>query len=218
MKLFKFLLFLFSMTAFSQEIIKLPLPKTKGEKSLEELLFSRRSRRKYKKTPLKLEEVSQILWAAYGITASWGGKTTPSAGALYPLKIYLVVGNVLNLERGIYQYQPQKHCLIKISSQDRREQLYESALRQEWVKKAAVDIIACADFSKTTKRYGERGKRYIYMEAGHSAQNIYLEAEALNLATVVVGAFDDEKVKEALKVKSVPLYIMPIGRRKDGAF
>ena len=214
MRLIKFLLsFLLTLSLFPQEIIRLPPPQTKGEKSLEEILFLRRSRRQYKKAPLKLKEVSQILWAGYGVTASWGGKTVPSAGALYPLEIYIVVGDVLNLKKGIYKYQPQGHYLIKISNKDEREKLYKASLYQKWIKEAPLDIIICADFSKTTKKYGERGKRYVYMEAGHCAQNIYLEVESLNLATVAVGAFQDKKIKKILNIKSQPLYIMPVGRR-----
>jgi len=195
-----------------QNIIKLPPPKFKGEVSLEEVLKSRRSIRSYKDSPLTLEEVSQLVWAGQGITTGWGGRTAPSAGALYPLEIYLVVGKVEGIDCGVYHYQPQEHSLIKIEEGDRRGALFSSALFQSSVKEAPLSFVICAEYQRITKKYGKRGERYVHMEAGHVGQNICLQAQALGLATVVIGAFMDKAVKKVLGVKEEPLYIIPVGR------
>jgi len=197
-----------------QNIIKLPPPKFKGEVSLEEVLKSRRSIRSYKDSPLTLEEVSQLVWAGQGITTGWGGRTAPSAGALYPLEIYLVVGKVEGIDCGVYHYQPQEHSLIKIEEGDRRGALFSSALFQSSVKEAPLSFVICAEYQRTTKKYGKRGERYVHMEAGHVGQNICLQAQALGLATVVIGAFMDKAVKKVLGVKEKPLYIIPVGRER----
>lgn len=199
--------------AQAKEEIKLSPPQEKGEVSLEEVLSKRRSRREYKDEPLTLKEVSQILWAAQGTTSSWGGRTAPSGGALYPLEIYLVVGEVENLAAGIYHYQPQNHSLLKVGDGDKRFALFSSALFQSAIKSAPVSFVICAEYPRTTRKYGERGKRYVHIEVGHVGQNIYLQVEALGLATVAIGAFIDKTVKKVLNVKEEPLYIMPVGRK-----
>ncbi len=193
--------------------IKLSAPELKGSISVEETLAKRRSRRKYKDEPLTLKEVAQLLWSAQGITTEWGGRTAPSAGATYPLEIYLVVGKVQALPPGLYHYLPSSHTLVKVIEGDLRRQLALAALGQEMVEKAPITIVFTAIFQRTTARYGERGIRYVHIEVGHSGENIYLQAEALGLATVAVGAFRDKEVKEVLKLKEEPLYLMPVGRR-----
>jgi len=194
----------------------LPEPRLKSEVSLEETLFQRRSVREYANLPLTLEDVSQLLWAAQGITTQWGGRTAPSAGALYPLEVYLVVGNVENLAPGVYKYKPERHELVKVRDDDVREELAKAALGQIWVKEGAIDIVIAAVYERTTKKYGDRGVRYVHMEAGHAAQNIYLQADALNLGMVTVGAFYDDRVKDILGMPSNenPLYVIPVGRKK----
>ena len=196
--------------------ITLPQASHTGKISVEEALSKRRSIRKYKDEPLKLEELSQLLWASSGITSDWGGRTAPSAGAKYPLEIFVVVGKVEKLEPGIYHFHPQDHTLIKIKDKDQRDELSLAVLRQGPIKEAPVDIVVTAIYSRTMEKYGERGIRYVHIEVGHVCQNIYLQAESLNLGTVEIGAFEDAKVKKVLNLKlEEPLAIMPVGKRYD---
>jgi len=184
---------------------------------MEEALVERRSVRDYSTELLSLDEVSQLLWAAQGVTAEWGGRTAPSAGALYPLEVYLVVGRVENLTEGIYKYIPKGHELVKVKDGDVRQQLAVAALGQTCVKDGAVNIVITAVYERTTGKYGERGVRYVHMEAGHAAQNIYLQATALNLGMVTVGAFQDDQVSDILGISQneSPLYVIPVGRKKS---
>jgi SagB-type dehydrogenase family enzyme len=196
--------------------IELSEPRFTGNVSVEESLHNRRSIREYSQSTLKLEEVSQLLWSAQGITADNGGRTAPSAGGLYPLEVYLIAGNVENLRHGIYRYIPQNHGLTNISNQDIRNKLSEAALGQASVKNGAIDIVISAVYARTTGKYGDRGIRYVQMEAGHAAQNICLEATALKLGAVTIGAFDDNQVKICLLMpeNESPLYIIPAGAIK----
>jgi SagB-type dehydrogenase family enzyme len=190
--------------------IKLPKPKEKGLTSIEETLNKRRSVRDYKKGPLGLEEISQLLWAASG--KNLYRRTAPSAGATYPLETYLVVGEVEGLEPGIYHYSFSSHRLERIREQDIRKKLCRSALGQSMIEEAPIDIIIAADYDRTTGHYGQRGIRYVHMEVGHVGQNISLQANALSLGTVMIGAFEDNQVKEVLGIKEEPLYIIPVGK------
>jgi SagB-type dehydrogenase family enzyme len=198
----------------TQIIIKLPEPRLESNISLEETLLNRRSIREYASSSLALWEVSQLLWAAQGLTAEWGGRTAPSAGGLYPLEVYLITGAVENLAPGIYKYKPEGHELSKLRDGDVREELAKAALDQTWVKEGAIDIVIAAVYERTTKKYGDRGVRYVDMEAGHAAQNLYLQATALNLGIVTIGAFNDEQVKNILGMltNESPLYVIPVGR------
>jgi len=193
--------------------MKLPVPRYSSKMSVEEALKSRRSIRSYKDTALSLNEVAQLLWAAQGITVKWGGRTAPSAGATYPLEVYAVVGEVEGLEAGLYHYDPQDHTITKRKTGDLRSALANAALGQTWVRNAPIDLVIAARYERTTRRYGERGIRYVYMEVGHVGQNIYLQAEALGLGTVAIGAFYDDKVKKVLGIEEEPLYIMPVGKK-----
>jgi len=197
-------------------VVTLPEPRTESEVSLEETLFRRRSIREYADTPLTLPEVSQLLWAAQGETAAWGGRAAPSAGALYPLEVYLVVGLVEGLAPGVYKYSPEGHHLARVREGDVRSELARAAVDQAWVKDGAVDIVIGAVYERTTGKYGDRGIRYVYMEAGHAAQNVCLQATALDLGAVPVGAFFDERVAEIVAIDKgeEPLYIIPLGKRK----
>lgn len=195
--------------------ITLPAPQIKGKISLEEVLNKRRSVREYKNDALLLNEISQLLWSVQGITEkNWGLRTAPSAGALYPLEVYVVVGNVRNLEAGVYKYIPETHSLTKVIDGDQRKALYNSALQQESIIKAAADFVIAAVYERTSRKYGNRAERYVHFEVGHAAQNLLLQATALNLGAVPIGAFYDEKVKAALKLpeNEQPLYIIPVGR------
>ena len=182
---------------------------------MEEALSQRRSIRAYSGETLTIEDVSQLLWAAQGITSAGGGRTAPSAGALYPLELYLVVGDVEGIDKGVYKYILEEHELEKVKDGDIRAELADAALGQACVRDAAIDIVFTAVYERTTGKYRERGIRYVQMEAGHAAQNIYLQAVALDLGTVVIGAFVDGEVKEIMKMQEqeTPLYIMPVGRK-----
>ncbi len=195
--------------------IKLPEPRLKSEVSVEEALLKRRSAREYDNVPLTLVEAGQLLWAAQGITSEWGGRTAPSAGGLYPLEMYVSAGNVEGLDIGVYKYQPEGHELVKVGDKDVRPELSQAALNQAWVREAAIDIVIAAVYERTTQKYGERGVRYVHLEAGHAAQNICLQATALNLGAVTIGAFDDEQLKNILSMPGdeTPLYLIPVGRK-----
>ncbi|MEW6116142.1 MAG: SagB/ThcOx family dehydrogenase [Nitrospirota bacterium] len=195
-------------------MVKLPEPRYDDAVSVEQALRVRRSIREYANDPLTLAEISQLLWAAQGITDPRGLRASPSAGALYPLEIYIAIGRATNLPRGIYKYRPQGHEIIKVKDGDRRDALYAAALRQSCVKNAAAVIVFSAVYERTERKYGERGSRYVHMEVGHAAQNIYLQAVSLHLGTVFVGAFEDNEVKKVMGMpyEEQPLGIMPLGR------
>ena len=203
--------------------IKLPQPSYKSETSIEEALKRRRSIREYEDKPLTIKHVSQLFWAAQGVTKPdpWlragGFKTAPSAGATYPLEVYMVVkkGGVEGLEPGIYHYLPKTHEIELIKKGDYSKELMKAALDQEYVEAAPVNMVITAIYERTTGRYGDRGIRYVHMEVGHVGENIYLQCVSLGLGCVVIGAFHDDQVKEILGVDEAPLYIIPIGFRKS---
>ncbi len=196
-------------------LIRLPQPELTGEVSVEEAIARRRSIRSYSDSPLRLEEISQLLWAAQGITDPVRGfRSAPSAGATYPLAVFLVVreGGVPGLGAGVYEYLPAEHSLRPVRSGDLSRELAEAALGQPWVRDAPACLVIAADYSRTTSVYGERGVRYVHMEAGHVGENVYLQATAMGLGTVAVGAFHDSEVAEILQTDLAPLYIFPVGR------
>ena len=199
----------------SPEFTSLPEPVTSGEKSLEALLQQRRSVREYQEAALDLSTIGQLLWAAQGITDLQGFRTAPSAGALYPLELYVVAGNVDGLPPGVYHYHPDKHRLQQTEAGDLRHMLSRAALAQPWVKAAAAVVVVTAVYGRTTRKYGERGVRYVHMEVGHAAQNLFLQAEAIGLAAVVVGAFEDDAVATVLKLPTnmQPLMLIPVARK-----
>jgi SagB-type dehydrogenase family enzyme len=199
-------------------VIALPEPALDSGTSVEAALLERRSIREYRQAPLTLAQLGQLLWAAQGITASDGKRTAPSAGALYPLEVYAVIGNVDGLAPGVYRYRPDAHAIVKVLDGDSRRDLARVALNQTWVSEGAIDIVITAVYERTTGKYGERGIRYVHMEAGHASENIYLQAVALGLGMVTIGAFDDDDVKKVLSLpdNEAPLYIMPVGLTADG--
>ncbi|MGQ9632309.1 MAG: SagB/ThcOx family dehydrogenase [bacterium] len=196
------------------EPIKLPPPRVRGDISLEEALSRRRSVREYSSLPLSLGEVSQILWSAQGITSPQGFRTAPSAGATYPMEVYLIASRVDGLRPGVYRYSPRDHTLTMVAEGNLGRNLADAALGQFPISEAAANLVIAAIYERTTQRYRERGIRYVHMEAGHIAQNVYLQAEVLGLGTVCIGAFYDERVKALLGIEADPLYIMPIGKRR----
>ena len=197
--------------------IGLPQPSSKGVISLEEAISQRRSVRRFAPGPISRLQLSQILQAAAGLNSPTSGRRTiPSAGATYPLEIFVVCGKngVEGIDEGIYHYNMNGHSLTMHRKGDARLELAGAALSQAFIYKAPVDIVICAEYERTLRRYGGRGERYVYMEVGHAGQNIYLQAAALGLATVAVGAFHDERVSEVLHLEKQyrPLYIMPVGK------
>lgn len=194
--------------------IQLPKPRFDSDVSVEEALIQRRSVRQYSQTPMSLAEISQLLWAAQGITHERGFRTAPSAGALYPLEVYLAAGSVDQLAAGLYRFNPAGHALLQMMEGDVREEIFKAALRQGSILKAPAVMVIAAVYERVTGKYGERGVRYVHMEAGHAAQNVFLQAAALDVKTVVIGAFRDRQLKEALHLEKdvEALYIMPLGK------
>lgn len=195
--------------------IRLPEPARDGEMSVEKAISQRRSTRSFRDEPITLDQVSQILWAAQGITEEQRKfRAAPSAGATYPLEVFLVSGMVEGLEPGVFRYMPLNHSLSRVLDGDKRQDLYNQALRQPAIRSAPAVVVIAGVFKRTTGRYGSRGEQYVYMEVGHAGQNIHLQAESLGLGTVVIGAFDDSGVQKVLGLPGdmIPFYIMPIGR------
>lgn len=196
-------------------VVNLPDVVLDGDMSVEKAINQRRSIRDYVNKTLTLTEIAQLLWAAQGITDKATGKrVAPSAGATYPLEIYLVAGNVEGLSPGLYKYRPHEHDLFMLKQGALQDAFGEAALNQESVRDAAAVILFTAVYERTTQKYGERGVRYVHIETGHAAQNVFLQAGALSLGTVVIGAFDDQSLRELmnLDVGEHPLYMMPVGR------
>jgi SagB-type dehydrogenase family enzyme len=194
--------------------IDLPDPQRTGSMSVEQALQQRRSVRSYAPEPLSLQEISQLLWAAQGLTApARGFRTTPSAGATFPLEIDLLVTGVDRLEDGVYRYRVQDHALERRIAEDLRRDLHAAAHRQSAILDAPVVMVISGVVSRTVRRYGGRAQRYMHMEAGHAAQNVYLQGTALGIGTVVVGAFVDDRVADVLRLSpnEQPLYLMPLG-------
>jgi len=191
--------------------ISLPTPIKDGQNSLEKLLLDRRTVREFSDAPVSLSEIGQLLWAAQGITDARGYRTAPSAGALYPLELYVV-----SLE-AIYHYEPMDHSLSLVQEGDFRANLCEVALNQEAICEAPVTIVITAVYERIERKYGStRSPRYVHLEAGHAAQNLLLQAVSLNLGATPIGAFEDKKVQSILGVPSdhEPLYLIPVGRSR----
>ncbi len=219
-----------SSHAQSPQNREIPLPPVRhdGTVSVERALSERRSVREFSGARLTLEEIAQLLWAAQGITkpgdrpsgwnAAWtwmgGRRTAPSAGALYPLELYLLAGAVADLAVGLYRYVPQSHALTRVRDGDLRARLAGAALDQRAIGVAPALLVITAVYPRTAVKYGDRAERYVHIEVGSAAQNVYLEAEALGLGTLFVGAFHDAAVTEALGLPHdhAPLGIMPVGR------
>ncbi len=199
--------------------VTLPEPRRTGDVSVEEALWERRSVRVYAEVPLTIADAGQVLWAAQGVTDDRGHRTAPSAGGLYPLEVYFVAGGVLGLEPGVYHYRPGEHLLVRVAGGDRRAALQAAAVNQTPVGDAPATVVIAAVPDRTNAKYGERGMRYVFMEAGHAAENVYLQAEAINLSTVAIGAFGEGEVRETLGLpgNTTPLYLMPVGRPVPGA-
>jgi len=196
----------------AMKVINLPVPDLKGKISLEETIANRRSKREYLKRNLTLEQISQLLWAAQGVTEKRRGyRAAPSAGATYPLETYAVTAE------GLYRYVPQFHKLELIKEGNLRDSLTRAAWGQSFISEVPLSIVLTAVYSRTTNTYGQRGIQYVHIEVGHVAENIHLQAVALGLGSVPVGAFSDEAVKKVLGLDrdEQPLYIIPVGYTKE---
>jgi SagB-type dehydrogenase family enzyme len=209
----------------SRTIINLPPPRLRGNVSLEEAIARRRAVRRYSRDALDLSQLSQILWSAQGITGRGRFRAAPSAGATYPLEIFVVVGKQSvtmgeteqapeELQAGVYHYEAAGHSLVLHKADDARPDLAGATLEQEFIIDAPLAIVICALYHRTSHRYGKRGERYVHMEVGHAGENIHLQTAALGPATVEIGAFRDEEVRETLGLEEQmkPLYIMPVGK------
>ncbi|MGD9365745.1 MAG: SagB/ThcOx family dehydrogenase [Desulfobacteraceae bacterium] len=195
------------------DYLNLPPPVLDGDVSVETAMRKRRSIRHYRPGELSLAQISQILWSAQGLTHPGGFRTVPSAGALYPLEIYLVAGKVKGLSAGVYHYRPQGHTVSLANTGDQRSALCTAALGQPMVGKAAAVLVICAVYQRMTRRYGRRGAQYVHMEIGHAGQNIALQCVALGLGSVMLGAFNDDQVQHVIGAQfdERPLYMIPIG-------
>ena len=200
-----------------EAVVTLPPPKFESKMGVEEAIRRRRSVRSYADDALTLRQVSALLWAAQGITdTARGFRTAPSAGALYPLEVYLVAGNVKSLTAGVYRYKPGDNALVRAAKGDKRRDLFEAALSQEAILQAPASIVVAGVYARTSRKYGDRAARYVHIEVGHAGQNICLQAVALGLSTVTIGAFDDSRVKKLLNLAGdeAPLYIICVGKKK----
>jgi len=199
-----------SFSNVTDNVIQLPAPVLHGGMSIAETLSKRESTRNFTSKPLTPSEISQVLWAAQGITRNWGGRTAPSAGALYPIELYLV------LREGLYHYMPRTHQLIRVSDQNLIDDLSSAALGQECVRGSPAIVVIAAVYERMERKYGQRGERYVKIEAGHAAQNIHLQAVSLALGSVPVGAFNDDQVRKVLNLPAnhEPLYLIPLGHIK----
>ncbi|MDY6950454.1 MAG: SagB/ThcOx family dehydrogenase [Thermodesulfobacteriota bacterium] len=194
----------------------LPQPKEEATVSLERTITERRTIRSFTPQPLTLEQLSQLLWAAQGITGQGGRKrSAPSAGALYPMDLYALLGNggVEGCREGLYHYLPARHEALLVHEGDLRKAVAKAALSQMWIAQAPLVLVITAEYNRVAVKYGKRGIRYAMIEAGHIGQNVFLQAGALDLGAGIVGAFDDNAITRVMKTPSShePLLIMPVG-------
>lgn len=205
------------------EELLLPLPKKVSVITVEEAILLRKSVREWRDSPITIEQLSMILWASQGVVEDidgWLRRASPSAGATYPLEVYVVIGEEgvslggdSYVGAGVYKYDYRRHSIRLVRSGDFRDDLWRATLRQDWVREAPLSLVICAVYERTTWRYGERGIRYVHIEVGHVGQNIYLMSTALGLGTVAVGAFHDDEVARVINARrdERPLYVFPVG-------
>jgi SagB-type dehydrogenase family enzyme len=195
------------------EATALPTPRTTGAMSLEEAIAARRSGRDFRRQPLPMWLVGQLLWAAQGVTGPDGRRAAPSAGALYPLELYVVEPSA------VLHYLPQGHRIERRADVDRRGELQAAAFGQSFVGSAPLIVIVAAVFERTRQKYGAVADDLVNREAGHAAENILLEATAQGLAAVPVGGFDPRAVELAVALPPGcdALYLIPVGYPADAA-
>jgi len=195
--------------------IPLPNPDLVGEMTLEEALASRRSRRAYSSEPLSQESLSQMLWAAQGVTSEFGGRTAPSARSIYPYNLYVIVRDVSGIEPGLYHYIAENHSIRPLISSDN---LLTGENEQPAVSSAPAVLVYGAIYDKTREKFaGDSAVQVTLQESGHIGQNVYLQAEASNLATNVVGGFNADQVKSDLQLPAdeTVVYLQPFGNRGE---
>jgi SagB-type dehydrogenase family enzyme len=220
---FFFVIVMVAIPAWSKDqqggLMQLPEPTYDGTVSVERAIKERRTIRAFRPDSMGMAQLSQLLWAAQGITDERRGfRSAPSGGALYPLDVYVVVGErgVEGLRAGIYRYHPAHHSLESIGPGDGRKKVAGAALSQTWIATAPVIFIITAEYERITQKYGERGIRYAHIEVGHVGENIFLQAGALGLGAGIVGAFRDASVAEAINApgEHEPLIIIPVGYKQ----
>ena len=192
--------------------VHLPDPSLSGPVPLERAIAGRQSVRQFTGEPLTAAEISQLLWSAQGISRGWGGRTAPSAGALYPLELYVATPD------GFYHYIPDGHLMDTLSREDLRPAIWRASLRQSSIRQAPAVFVFTAVYERTAAKYGDRAERYVLLEAGHAAQNLLLQAVALDLTAVPIGAFYDDQLSEGLSLPAdeAPLYVIPVGHQEGG--
>lgn len=191
----------------------LPEPVPASASALWHLLRQRRSSRRFGQGPLSLAATGELLRAAQGVTGADGRRVAPSAGGLYPLELLLVAGHIDGLDAGLYRYQPPHHALLRVAEGDLRQALAAASWHQDFIAEAPAIVVIAAIIRRTTVKYRKRGIRYVHMEAGHAAQNLWLMATELGLLTVVVGAFGDAATRRVLHLgrDETPLALLPVG-------
>lgn len=192
--------------AFTGSAVALPSPE-RGDASLDGALGRRRSIRSFVDDPLADDELAHLLWATQGRTAGWGGRTAPSAGALYPLEVYVATAG------GLVRYVADGHRGEELTMDDRRGAIADAVASDETARGAPALFVITAVVARTAAKYGDRAERYAILEGGHACQNLLLEATAMGLGAVPLGAFDDDDVRAAIGADDdeLPLYVVPIG-------
>jgi len=194
--------------------VELLEPHRDGSISLERCIRQRRSVRNFRDQALTKVELAQLLWAAQGVTGPDGARAVPSAGALYPLELYVLARNVASLAAGVHHYVTGRRKLFLATPEYDPAALIDATLGQDWIAAAPACICVAAVFERTSVKYGDRGHRYVCLEAGHAAENVMLQAVALGLVTTMVGAYSDDQVGRlfCLRAKEIPLCLIPVGR------
>lgn len=190
------------------ETLSLPAPRLAGALSLEEAILRRRACREFETRPVRIEALSQLLWAAQGITDPQNAlRAAPSAGARYPLRLRLFC------REGVFLYLPEGHCLRKLSGQELRGQLAQASYGQEYVAACGAVLLFSGLYERTTSRFGARGRLYVTIDLGHAAQNVLLQAVSLGLGAVVIGAFEEDLLGQLCELppEETPLYLIPVG-------
>ncbi len=213
------LICMYTGIAAGGDMIELPIPAAGKGITVEKALSRRHSVRDYNPSPLTGAELSRLLWSCQGLTGSYSKRTAPSAGALYPLEVFVVVERVERVPAGIYHYHPApdsvQQPLEVVSKGNFIKRLAEAALGQECIYDCAAALVVTGIVSRTAAKYGDRARRYVLIEVGHAAQNVCLEVESLGLGCVTVGAFNDKQVQSLLATEAEPFYIIPIGHPRQ---
>jgi len=197
------------------EHISLPEPTFISNTSIENALLSRRSTRIFKNNPLKISDISQLAWSAQGVNDPRGFRTTPSAGAFYPLNLYIVVQNITDLPCAIYKYKPEEHELLKINQEKEINNYWITTMEQYSIKNSAAIFIFSAKLEQIIASYGAYGKKFLYMEVGHTTQNIYLQSTSLEIGTTIIGGINEKEIRQLVNMPlhEHPLCIMPVGKK-----